>query len=88
MQDITHVYIDGRFVEPHGTELFDLHNPPTGEVPIASCDFGRPEVFVSQRERVRQMLRSLRGWLRLVAGPLRGPMASASPGPQSGPTTR
>ena len=32
MQDITHVYIDGRFVEPHGTELFDLHNPVTGEV--------------------------------------------------------
>jgi aldehyde dehydrogenase (NAD+) len=32
MQEITHVYIDGRFVEPHGTELFDLHNPVTGEV--------------------------------------------------------
>ena len=32
MQEITHVYIDGRFVEPHGTELFDRHNPPTGEV--------------------------------------------------------
>jgi aldehyde dehydrogenase (NAD+) len=32
MQEITHVYIDGRFVEPHGTELFDLHNPATGEV--------------------------------------------------------
>jgi aldehyde dehydrogenase (NAD+) len=32
MQEINHVYIDGRFVEPHGTELFDLHNPATGEV--------------------------------------------------------
>jgi aldehyde dehydrogenase (NAD+) len=32
MQEISHVYIDGRFVEPHGTELFDLHNPATGEV--------------------------------------------------------
>ena len=32
MQEINHVYIDGRFVEPHGTELFDLHNPTTGEV--------------------------------------------------------
>jgi aldehyde dehydrogenase (NAD+) len=32
MQEITHVYIDGRFVEPHGTELFELHNPATGEV--------------------------------------------------------
>lgn len=32
MQEITHVYIDGQFIEPHGTELFDLHNPTTGEV--------------------------------------------------------
>ena len=32
MQLITHIYMDGRFVEPHGTELFDLHNPATGEV--------------------------------------------------------
>lgn len=32
MHDITHIYIDGRFVEPHGTELFELHNPATGEV--------------------------------------------------------
>jgi aldehyde dehydrogenase (NAD+) len=32
MQEISQVYIDGRFVEPHGTELFDLHNPVTGEV--------------------------------------------------------
>ena len=32
MQEISQVYIDGRFVEPHGTELFDLHNPTTGEV--------------------------------------------------------
>jgi aldehyde dehydrogenase (NAD+) len=32
MQEISHVYIDGRFVEPHGAELFELHNPATGEV--------------------------------------------------------
>jgi DNA-binding MarR family transcriptional regulator len=32
MQEIGHIYIDGRFVEPHGTERFDLHNPATGEV--------------------------------------------------------
>jgi aldehyde dehydrogenase (NAD+) len=32
MQEISQIYIDGRFVEPHGTELFDLHNPATGEV--------------------------------------------------------
>jgi aldehyde dehydrogenase (NAD+) len=32
MLEINHVYIAGQFVEPHGTELFDLHNPATGDV--------------------------------------------------------
>ncbi|BAI76758.1 aldehyde dehydrogenase (NAD+) (plasmid) [Azospirillum sp. B510] len=32
MQDIDTISIDGRFVTPHGTELFDLHNPATGAV--------------------------------------------------------
>lgn len=32
MQSIEHVYIDGEFVTPSGTERFDLHNPTTGEV--------------------------------------------------------
>ncbi|MBY6265302.1 aldehyde dehydrogenase family protein [Azospirillum sp. 412522] len=30
--EIDTIYIDGRFVTPHGTELFDLHNPATGAV--------------------------------------------------------
>lgn len=29
---IKQVYIDGEFVEPNGTELFNLHNPATGEI--------------------------------------------------------
>jgi aldehyde dehydrogenase (NAD+) len=29
---INKVYIDGEFVTPHGTELFDLFNPATGQV--------------------------------------------------------
>ena len=29
---INQVYIDGEFVTPHGTELFDLYNPATGQV--------------------------------------------------------
>ncbi|MFI6075030.1 aldehyde dehydrogenase family protein [Actinoplanes sp. NPDC051343] len=29
---INKIYIDGEFVTPHGTELFDLHNPSTGQV--------------------------------------------------------
>lgn len=32
MQRIEHIYIQGRFVTPHGTEWFDLHNPSTEEV--------------------------------------------------------
>ncbi|PWC96489.1 aldehyde dehydrogenase family protein [Azospirillum sp. TSO5] len=32
MHDIDTIYIDGRFITPHGTELFDLHNPATGAV--------------------------------------------------------
>jgi len=32
MQLFNHAYINGQFVEPHGTELFDLHNPVTGDV--------------------------------------------------------
>jgi aldehyde dehydrogenase (NAD+) len=34
MQDnvIDKIYIDGEFVTPHGTELFDLYNPATGKV--------------------------------------------------------
>ncbi|MER7445077.1 aldehyde dehydrogenase family protein [Micromonospora avicenniae] len=29
---INKIYIDGEFVTPHGTELFDLHNPATGRL--------------------------------------------------------
>jgi aldehyde dehydrogenase (NAD+) len=29
---INQVYIDGEFITPHGTELFDLYNPATGQV--------------------------------------------------------
>lgn len=32
MKTIDTIYIDGAFVAPHGTELFDLHNPATGQV--------------------------------------------------------
>jgi len=32
LRAIEQIYIDGQFVTPHGTELFDLHNPATGEV--------------------------------------------------------
>jgi aldehyde dehydrogenase (NAD+) len=32
MHTIDHIYINGQFVTPHGTELFDLINPTTGQL--------------------------------------------------------
>jgi aldehyde dehydrogenase (NAD+) len=32
MRHIDKIYIDGSFVTPHGSELFDLHNPATAQV--------------------------------------------------------
>ncbi|MRW84457.1 aldehyde dehydrogenase family protein [Pseudoduganella sp. FT26W] len=32
MHTIDHIYINGQFVTPHGTELFDLVNPTTGQL--------------------------------------------------------
>jgi aldehyde dehydrogenase (NAD+) len=32
MHTIDHIYINGKFVTPHGTELFDLVNPSTGQL--------------------------------------------------------
>jgi aldehyde dehydrogenase (NAD+) len=32
MRVIDRIYIGGEFVQPHGAELFDLHNPATGKV--------------------------------------------------------
>ena len=31
MRIIDKIYIDGQFVTPHGTEMFDLFNPATEE---------------------------------------------------------
>ena len=53
MQEITHVYIDGRFVEPHGAELFDLHNPVTGDVfgcvRLGNVDDARAAIAAAKR---------------------------------------
>ena len=32
MQIIDRIYVDGAFVEPHGSELFDLFDPATCEL--------------------------------------------------------
>ncbi|MRX09318.1 aldehyde dehydrogenase family protein [Pseudoduganella sp. FT25W] len=32
MHTIDHIYINGQFITPHGTELFDLVNPTTGQL--------------------------------------------------------
>lgn len=60
MQEFSHVYIDGRFVEPHGTEVFDLHNPTTAEV------FGRVRLGDVQdtRAAIAAAKRALPAWSR------------------------
>src|SRR5579859_2678047 len=32
MKTISQIYVDGAFVTPHGSEMFDLFNPATGRV--------------------------------------------------------
>ena len=60
MQEINHVYIDGRFVEPHGTQLFDLHDPATGEV------FGRVRLgdVEDARTAIAAATRAFPSWSR------------------------
>ena len=60
MQEISQVYIDGRFVEPHGTQLFDLHNPATGEV------FGRVRLgdVEDARAAIAAATRAFPSWSR------------------------
>jgi aldehyde dehydrogenase (NAD+) len=60
MQEISYVYIDGRFIEPHGTELFDLHNPATGAV------FGRVRLgdVEDARASIAAAKRALPSWSR------------------------
>jgi aldehyde dehydrogenase (NAD+) len=60
MQEISHVYIDGRFVKAQGTELFDLHNPATGEV------FGRVRLGDAEdaRAAIAAAKRAFPSWSR------------------------
>ena len=60
MRAIDTIYIDGRFVEPHGSERFDLHNPATGEV------FGRVRLgdVEDARAAVAAAKRAFPSWSR------------------------
>lgn len=53
MRIIDTIYIDGRFVTPHGTELFDLHNPATGavtgQVRLADAEDARAAIAAAKR---------------------------------------
>ena len=78
MRTIEHIYIDGQFVEPHGRELFDLHNPTTGEVigrvrlgdvedarsAIAAAKRALPRMARTTKAERLQMLEALHAALR------------------------
>jgi aldehyde dehydrogenase (NAD+) len=53
MRLIDKIYIDGSFVTPHGTELFDLHNPATtqviGQVRLADAEDARAAIAAAKR---------------------------------------
>src|SRR6476469_8506997 len=53
MRLIDTIYIDGSFVTPHGTELFDLHNPATaqviGRVRLADAEDARTAIAAAKR---------------------------------------
>ncbi|TBR35960.1 MULTISPECIES: aldehyde dehydrogenase family protein [Dyella] len=53
MYAINQIYIDGAFVTPHGQELYDLHNPATGEVNgqvrLADAEDARRAVAAAKR---------------------------------------
>jgi aldehyde dehydrogenase (NAD+) len=53
MRFIDKIYIDGSFVTPHGTELFDLHNPATtqviGRVRLADGEDARAAIAAAKR---------------------------------------
>ncbi|MFD9701480.1 aldehyde dehydrogenase family protein [Lentzea sp. NPDC059081] len=68
------IYVDGEFVIPHGTELFDLHNPASGkvigqvrladevdtELAVAAAKRALPEWSATSREDRIDALRRLR----------------------------
>ncbi|OAF05409.1 aldehyde dehydrogenase [Bradyrhizobium centrolobii] len=78
MRTIEHIYIDGRFVVPHGRELFDLHNPATGEVigrvrlgdgddaraAIAAAKRALPQMTRTTKAERLQMLEALHAAMR------------------------
>jgi aldehyde dehydrogenase (NAD+) len=84
MRTIEHVYIDGRFVEPHGSELFDLHNPTTGAVigrvrlgdvedahaAIAAAKRALPLMARTTKAERLEMLEALHAAMRAHAGEL------------------
>ncbi|WP_027580731.1 aldehyde dehydrogenase family protein [Bradyrhizobium sp. Ai1a-2] len=85
MRIIEHIYIDGRLVAPHGRELFDLHNPATGEVigqvrlgdvedvnaAVAAAKRALPRMARTSKHERLEMLQALHGAMRAHVEELR-----------------
>ena len=59
MQTITNHYIDGAFVESHGTEVMDIIKPTTGQV-IARVTLADEEDTRERHRRSQKRLRQFR----------------------------
>lgn len=97
MQQIDHIYIDGAFVAPLGTERFDLFNPTTeekiGEVRLGTVEDAQLAIAAAKRafpamrrttpaERIA-MLHALRDAVRAHAETLNAAMALEYGAPQN-----
>jgi aldehyde dehydrogenase (NAD+) len=70
MRIIEHSYVDGRFVEPHGRDLFDLHNPATreviGRVRLGDVDDANAAVAAAKRALPKMARTSKQDRLRML----------------------
>src|SRR5258708_32054551 len=66
---IDKIYIDGEFVTPHGTELFDVCNPATGEVigQVRLADEADPQAAVAAAKRALPAWSATSGQERIAA---------------------
>ena len=94
---IAHIYVDGTFIEPHGRELFDLHDPSTGAVTgqvrlgdeedvaraVAAAHRALPGMSRTSKDERLGMLRALGSAVERHVEPLREAIVAEYGAPQT-----